>query len=88
MKAYATGAFTRRITPTLMRPVINRSRTTSDLTLLKRWVQAFQLDARVGGCKAPVGFGVVVIAARAPCSDLVDKGGAEFQREVQRLKQI
>ncbi len=85
MKAYATGAFTRRITPTLMRPVINRSRTTSGLNLLKRWVQAFQLDARVGGCKAPVGFVVVVIAARAPCSDLADKGGSVGDAAVEAL---
>ncbi len=49
---------------------------TSGLNLLKRWVQAFQLDARVGGCKAPVGFVVVVIVARAPCHNLAGKGGS------------
>ncbi len=58
---------------------------TSGLNLLKRWVQAFQLDARVGGCKAPVGFVVVVIAARAPCSDLADKGGSVGDAAVEAL---
>ncbi len=58
---------------------------TSGLNLLKRWVQAFQPDARVGGCKAPVGFGVVVIAARASCSDLADKGGRVGDATVEAL---
>ncbi len=57
----------------------------SGLNLLKRWVQAFQLDARVGSCKAPVGFVVVVIAARAPCSDLADKGGSVGDAAVEAL---
>ncbi len=58
---------------------------TSGLNLLKRWVQAFQPDARVGGCNAPVGFGVVVIAARAPCSNLAGKGGSVGDAAVEAL---
>ncbi len=57
----------------------------SGLNLLKRWVQAFQPGARVGGCKAPVGFVVVVIATRAPCSDLADKGGSVGDAVVEAL---
>ncbi len=46
----------------------------SGLTHLNRWVQAFELDAGVGGCKAPVGFGVMGVAFRHPRLDLDGKG--------------
>src|SRR5712671_2640172 len=32
-------------------------------------VQSFQLDAGVGGCELPVGFGVALVAVVLPCGD-------------------
>ena len=34
----------------------------------------FEFDARVGGCEAPIGFGVVRIAVVLPGGDFVDEG--------------
>jgi hypothetical protein len=34
-------------------------------------VQSLQLDAGVGGCEFPVGFGVVLVAVVLPCGDFV-----------------
>ena len=34
-------------------------------------VQSLQLDAAVGGCELPVGFGVVLVAVVLPCGDFV-----------------
>ena len=46
----------------------------SGLNHLKYRVQAFQLDAGVGGCKAPVGLGVVGVSALGPGRDLARQG--------------
>src|SRR5262245_27592351 len=52
------------------RDCANRPHDASDLNQLKCRVETFQLDAGIGGCKAPVSFDVMNIAVAEPGSDL------------------
>ena len=63
----------------------NRLIAPSGLNLLKRRVEAFQLDASIGLCKAPVSFGVVGVAADNPGLDLALKGRLVGEAPVETL---
>ncbi len=57
----------------------------SGLNQLKCGVEAFQLDAGIGGCKAPGGLGVVSVAPVKPSRDLAYELGHIGDAAVQAL---
>ena len=49
-------------------------------------VQSLQLDAGVGGCELPVGFGVVLVAVVLPCGDFVGEDLLVSDAAIQTLR--
>src|SRR5467141_4246758 len=49
-------------------------------------VQSLQLDAGVGGCELPVGFGVVLVAVVLPCGDFVGEDLLVGDAAIQTLR--
>ena len=52
---------------------------------LKSWIQGFKLDACVGGCELPIGFGVMFISPFLPCGGFFGEGFAVRDPAVETL---
>src|SRR5271169_172905 len=65
-------------------PVVSRCSQSRESPELR--VQSLQLDAGVGGCELPVGFGVVLVAMVLPCGDFVGEDLLVGDAAIQTLR--
>ena len=64
---------------------MRRAPRTSGPSQLKSWIQGFKLDACVGGCELPIGFGVMFISPFLPCGGFFGEGFAVRDPAVETL---